>query len=159
MKRRFCADKTLPVNDGLDIINRLRKAWPSRGKDVVHRDIKPSNIMITEDEDHAIAKVTDFGIARMSSSSVKTMTGIVLGSPRYMSPDKCWARKWGRRRTSFSLGVVLFETLTGSAPFDSPSINSIMYQTVRALPAGLDIECRTAAGARPHRRQGNGQVA
>lgn len=131
LKALLRGQKALPVNDGLDIIQQVAEGLAfAHGKDVVHRDIKPSNIMITEDEDHAIAKVTDFGIARMSSSSVKTMTGIVLGSPRYMSPEQVLGKKVGPPSDIFSLGVVLFETLTGSAPFDSPSINSIMYQTV-----------------------------
>jgi serine/threonine-protein kinase len=131
LKALLRGQKALPLNDGLDIIQQVAEGLAfAHGKDVVHRDIKPSNIMITEDEDHAIAKVTDFGIARMSSSSVKTMTGIVLGSPRYMSPEQVLGKKVGPASDIFSLGVVLFETLTGSAPFDSPSINSIMYQTV-----------------------------
>ncbi len=131
LKTLLRGQKALPVNDGLDIIQQVAEGLAfAHGKDIVHRDIKPSNIMITEDEDHAIAKITDFGIARMSSSSVKTMTGIVLGSPRYMSPEQVLGKKVGPASDIFSLGVVMFETLTGSAPFDSPSINSIMYQTV-----------------------------
>ncbi len=131
LKTLLRGQKALPLNDGLDIIQQVAEGLAfAHARDIVHRDIKPSNIMITEDEDHAIAKITDFGIARMSASSVKTMTGVVLGSPRYMSPEQVLGKKVGPASDIFSLGVVLFETITGSAPFDSPSINSIMYQTV-----------------------------
>ncbi|HEX4858156.1 MAG TPA: serine/threonine-protein kinase [Usitatibacteraceae bacterium] len=131
LKALMRGQKPLPMLDALDIVQQVAEALAfAHSKDVVHRDVKPSNIMITGDDERLIAKVTDFGIARMSSSAVKTMTGIVLGSPRYMSPEQVLGKKVGPPTDIFSLGVVLFEALTGAAPFDSPSINSIMYQTV-----------------------------
>ncbi|HEX9392528.1 MAG TPA: serine/threonine-protein kinase [Usitatibacteraceae bacterium] len=99
--------------------------------DIIHRDVKPSNIMIVRG---GFAKITDFGIARMSASAVKTMTGLILGSPRYMSPEQVIGRALDHRTDIFSLGVVLYETLTGTPPFDGDNVNAIMYATVNHPP-------------------------
>src|SRR5258705_9602649 len=102
---------------------------------IVHRDIKPSNIMIIDLPNGVFAKITDFGIARMPGSAVKTMTGIVLGSPRYMSPEQVVGKAIDHRSDIFSLGVVTYETLTGKAPFDGDNLTAIMYATANAHPA------------------------
>jgi eukaryotic-like serine/threonine-protein kinase len=99
--------------------------------DVIHRDVKPSNIMVVGE---GLAKITDFGIARTSASAVKTMTGMILGSPRYMSPEQVIGKKLDYRTDIFSLGVVLYEALTGHAPFDGDNVNAIMYATVNTEP-------------------------
>ena len=99
--------------------------------DIVHRDVKPSNIMVVRG---GFAKITDFGIARMPSSAVKTMTGLILGSPRYMSPEQVIGRTLDHRTDIFSLGVVLYEALTGTPPFDGDNVNAIMYATVNTQP-------------------------
>ena len=99
--------------------------------DVIHRDVKPSNIMIVRGE---LAKIMDFGIARMTASAVKTMTGLILGSPRYMSPEQVVGRTLDHRTDIFSLGVVLYETLTSVPPFDGDNVNAIMYSTVNTAP-------------------------
>lgn len=103
-------------------------------RDVVHRDIKPSNIMVIKVTNGVLAKITDFGIARMPASAVKTMTGMILGSPRYMSPEQVIGKTIDYRSDIFSLGVVLYETLTGIAPFDGDNVNAIMYATVNSNP-------------------------
>ena len=103
-------------------------------RDIVHRDIKPSNIMVVRVPDGVLAKITDFGIARMPASAVKTMTGMILGSPRYMSPEQVIGKTIDHRSDIFSLGVVLYETLTGIAPFDGDNVNAIMYATVNTDP-------------------------
>jgi serine/threonine-protein kinase len=97
----------------------------------VHRDVKPSNIMVLKG---GIAKITDFGIARLPNSAVKTMTGLILGSPRYMSPEQVIGKAIDARSDIFSLGVVLYEALTGIAPFDGDNVNAIMYATVNTTP-------------------------
>jgi serine/threonine-protein kinase len=81
-----------------------------------------------------IAKITDFGIARLPNSAVKTMTGLILGSPRYMSPEQVIGKTIDARSDIFSLGVVLYEALTGVAPFDGDNVNAIMYSTVNTTP-------------------------
>ena len=103
-------------------------------REVIHRDIKPSNIMVVNVPNGVLAKLTDFGIARMPASAVKTMTGMILGSPRYMSPEQVIGKTIDHRSDIFSLGVVLYETLTGIAPFDGDNVNAIMYATVNTNP-------------------------
>lgn len=98
---------------------------------VVHRDIKPSNIMLVRD---GHVKITDFGIARMSTSAVRTQTGMVLGSPKYMSPEQVLGKTIDARSDIFSLGVTLYEMLTGMAPFRGDNVNVIMYQTLNVTP-------------------------
>jgi len=93
--------------------------------------VKPSNIMVMKG---GIAKITDFGIARLPNSAVKTMTGLILGSPRYMSPEQVIGKAIDARSDIFSLGVVLYEALTGHAPFDGDNVNAIMYATVNTTP-------------------------
>src|SRR6476619_7518225 len=116
----------------VDIIAQVADGlWFAHQQDIVHRDVKPSNIMVRKG---GIAKITDFGIARLPNSAVKTMTGLILGSPRYMSPEQVIGKTIDARSDIFSLGVVLYEALTGVAPFDGDNVNAIMYATVNTTP-------------------------
>ena len=90
---------------------------------VVHRDIKPANIMITKER---LVKVMDFGIAKMASSN-KTQTDVVLGTPTYMSPEQIAGKKVDGRSDVFSLGVVLFELLTGQPPFSADNLSALLF--------------------------------
>jgi len=98
---------------------------------VVHRDIKPANIMLVHG---GMAKITDFGIAQMPTGS-KTLAGTVLGSPKYMAPEQVLGTEVDGRADLFSLGVVLYEMLTGESPFNGDNINSTMYRIVNETPA------------------------
>jgi serine/threonine-protein kinase len=99
--------------------------------DVIHRDVKPANIMITHG---GLAKITDFGIARMRAARVVTQTGVVLGSPKYMSPEQVLGKRADARSDIFSLGAVLYEMLTGKAPFVGADVNAMMFQTLNLVP-------------------------
>lgn len=116
------------VSIGAQLLHSLAEA---HGFDIVHRDIKPTNIMVTAD---GLVKITDFGIARIRSSELKTMTGIVLGSPRYMSPEQVTGAPLDQRTDVFSLGVVLYELLTGRPPFQADSVQGIMFQALNSQP-------------------------
>ena len=94
-------------------------------QNVVHRDIKPANIMYNE-QDNTI-KVTDFGIARITASS-NTKTGVVLGTPSYMSPEQLAGERVDGRSDLFSMGVMMFELLTKKQPFSGDSMAALMYQ-------------------------------
>jgi serine/threonine-protein kinase len=124
--------KPLPVAQALDIATQVADGLAyAHEHDVVHRDIKPANIMIVRG---GRAKITDFGIARMRTSQVKTQTGMVLGSPKYMSPEQVMGLRADGRSDIFSLGVVLYEMLTGAAPFKGDSITALMFQVLNGIP-------------------------
>ncbi len=122
----------LPVDQVLDLVAQVARGLAyAHENGVVHRDVKPANIMVVRD-DHV--KITDFGIARMATSAVRTQTGMVLGSPKYMSPEQVMGKKIDQRSDVFSLGVMLYEMLAGQAPFAGENINAIMYQTLNTVP-------------------------
>jgi serine/threonine-protein kinase len=122
----------LPVTLALDIAIQVADGLAyAHERQVVHRDIKPANIMIVRD---GLVKITDFGIARMRTNEVKTMTGMILGSPKYMSPEQVTGKRADHRVDLFSLGVVLYEMLTGETPFVADSIHGIMYQIMQFAP-------------------------
>ena len=125
--------RLLPVDQVLDIVAQVAQGLAyAHEHDIVHRDVKPSNIMVVRD---GHVKITDFGIARMASSAVRTQTGMVLGSPKYMSPEQVMGKAIDQRSDIFSLGVMLYEMLTGQAPFVGENINAIMYQTMNVVPS------------------------
>jgi serine/threonine protein kinase len=98
---------------------------------VVHRDIKPSNIMLLP---HDQVKIMDFGIARMRASDHKTSTGLVLGTPKYMSPEQVSGSPVDHRSDIFSLGVVLYEMLTHSKLFSGEGTQQIFHNVVNFQP-------------------------
>ena len=119
-------DKLLPVNQVIEIVIKVADALKyAHEQHVVHRDIKPSNIMV--ELETGLVKVTDFGIARIADSS-KTKTGIVLGTPSYMSPEQILGKKIDGRSDLFSLGITLYSLLTGTLPFSGDSMASLMYK-------------------------------
>jgi serine/threonine protein kinase len=114
----------LPVTDILQTLATVADALDyAHQQGVVHRDIKPANIMITKD---GLVKVMDFGIAKMGSNS-KTQTDVVLGTPTYMSPEQIAGKKVDGRSDVFSLGVVLFELLTGQPPFTADNLPALLF--------------------------------
>ncbi len=96
----------------------------AHGRGVVHRDVKPGNIMVLED---GRVKLMDFGIARLAEPTVKTQTGMLLGSPQYMSPEQILGREVDARSDIFSLGLVLYECLTGAKPFAGEDIGQLTF--------------------------------
>ena len=116
------------LNIGAQVADALDYAHE---RQVVHRDIKPANVMVLKD---GLIKITDFGIARMRNNEIKTMTGMILGSPKYMSPEQVAGKRADPRSDLFSLGVVIYEMLTGTSPFVADNIHGVMYQTLNFNP-------------------------
>jgi serine/threonine-protein kinase len=124
--------KAPPLNEIISIVSGVARGLAyAQDHGVVHRDIKPANIMILGD---GRVKIMDFGIARMRASEVRTQTGMVLGSPRYMSPEQSLGKPVDTRSDIFSLGVVLYELLTGRPPFNGTDASAIRHQTLNHQP-------------------------
>ena len=120
------ADNLLPLPKLMSIFARVADALDYAHKqNVVHRDIKPANIMYDAETD--TPKVTDFGIARITDSS-KTKTGMVLGTPSFMSPEQLAGRKIEGASDLFSLGVSLYQMACGKLPFEGDSMAQLMYR-------------------------------
>ncbi len=118
-------DKLLPVKTVLQLITLAAEAISyAHAEKVVHRDIKPANIMLIPKS--STIKITDFGIARITDSS-KTKTGMVLGTPSYMSPEQLVGKHIDGRSDIFSLGIMLFQLLSGRLPFKGDSMASLMF--------------------------------
>ena len=97
---------------------------------IVHRDIKPANIMLLDDFH---VKVMDFGIARLESTSL-TKSNVAMGTPHYISPEQLEGKSADKRSDIFSLGVVIYELLTGQKPFQGENISSLMYRILNHEP-------------------------
>ncbi|MFC4160913.1 CHASE2 domain-containing serine/threonine-protein kinase [Chitinimonas lacunae] len=140
------AGQLLPVKEVAQIVAQVAEALDyAHRQQVVHRDIKPANIMY--ELDTKTVKVTDFGIARITDSS-KTKTGMVLGTPSYMSPEQLSGKKIDGRSDLFSLGVTLYQMTVGALPFQGDSMAELMFRIANdpyrnprdlnpTLPAGL----------------------
>jgi hypothetical protein len=131
LKGRHLSDHATPNNlleprKVLEVIGRTAEALGFAHKQqVVHRDIKPANLMYDASTD--ILKITDFGIARLTGAG-STRTGIVLGTPSFMSPEQLEGRNVTGHSDLFSLGVSLFQLLTGQLPFTADSMTGLMQQ-------------------------------
>ena len=130
-------DHLLPVPVVLSIVARVAEALAYAHKqNVVHRDIKPANIMYEVQSD--TVKVTDFGIARITDSS-KTKTGLVLGTPSFMSPEQLAGKKVDGRSDLYSLGVMLFQMLAGVLPFRGDSMSELMFKIANEAAPDIRI--------------------
>ena len=155
---------SLAPSEAVEIAARVAEALAAaHERGVIHRDVKPGNIMVLAD---GRVKVMDFGIARLRDPDVKTATGMLLGSPRYMSPEQVSGEPFDHRADIFSLGVVLYEMLTGVTPFSGDDITQLMHQVVnaaavppshvnRALPPVLDYILARALKKKPSERYGS----
>src|ERR1039458_5904785 len=101
-------------------------------KGIVHRDIKPANIMIARD---GTAKIADFGIAKITASDQLTMTGNIVGTPHYMSPEQVQGQTVDGRSDQFSLAVIAFEFLPGDKPHTGEHLTTVVYKIVAEEPA------------------------
>ena len=123
------------VQIGIELLRALDYA---HRKGIIHRDVKPGNIMLSG-ERHTV-KVADFGICRIDDSDAtqQTQVGNVLGTPHYMSPEQVLGQKVDARSDLFSAGVVLYQLLTGTLPFEGDTLISVAYKITKAEPSPID---------------------
>lgn len=155
LKDRILERGALPPRTAAAVACQIAEALQAaHAKGVVHRDIKPHNVLVTGAGD---VKVGDFGIARAASSSTMTKTGSILGTAHYISPEQAMGEPVGPRSDLYSLGIVLYEMLTGALPYDAETPIGIAMKHVNgylspprslnpAVPGGLNaITCRLLA--------------
>ncbi len=134
LEKRLASGRALPPQEvarlGMQIAAGLSAAH-SRG--MVHRDIKPANILIEAETDRV--KLTDFGLARATDDIKLTKTGMVTGTPLYMSPEQAMGGDADESSDLFSLGAVMYEMATGSSPFQAPTAVGVMKRIMDEMPA------------------------
>ncbi|MCA9133677.1 MAG: serine/threonine protein kinase, partial [Planctomycetales bacterium] len=134
LEKRLADSAPLPAQDvarlGMQIAAGLSAAH-ARG--LVHRDIKPANVLLEQGSDRV--KLTDFGVARAADDVKLTKTGMVTGTPLYMSPEQAMSSTTDEKSDLFSFGAVLYEMATGLSPFQSPSLVGVMKRVIDETPA------------------------
>jgi serine/threonine protein kinase len=124
---------SLPLDLALDTAIQMADALAfAHEHGIVHRDIKPGNVIVLEDR--GVIKLTDFGIAHINAAQSETGVGLLVGSPRYMAPEQITGKPLDGRTDVFSAGVVLYEMLTGQAPFTAPDLHMLLYRIVNETP-------------------------
>jgi serine/threonine protein kinase/tetratricopeptide (TPR) repeat protein len=137
----FCDKNRLPVRDRLGLfVDVCQAVQHAHQKGVIHRDLKPTNVLVTLHDDRAVAKVIDFGVAKamgqqLTDKTVFTNFAQMIGTPLYMSPEQ--AQMSGldvdTRSDVYSLGVLLYELLTGTTPFDKERLHTVGYDELRRI--------------------------
>jgi len=124
--------KFIPQEIALGIVLEIGKGLGyAHQKGIVHRDIKPANILIGYD---GIVKIADFGLAQAQDLTTITVTGAIVGTPAYMSPEQAAGKKVDNRSDIFSLGVVFYEMLTGVKPFKGENYSSVIHEILTINP-------------------------
>jgi serine/threonine-protein kinase len=132
LRNELDAKGILPVARAIEIaMDVLRGLEHAHSKGVIHRDIKPDNVQILA---NGSIKITDFGIARLTFQPNLTMDGQVFGTPSYMSPEQVVGKEIDARSDLFSLGVMLYEMISGQKPFPGDSVVSITYAIMNKEP-------------------------
>jgi serine/threonine protein kinase len=134
----------LPFNDVINIAIQVAEGLQeAHRKGIVHRDLKPANIMITE---QGVAKIVDFGLAKLKGLTRLTKSGTTLGTVAYMSPEQAQSKEVDQRSDIWSLGVILYEMLTGKLPFPGEYDQAVLYAVINEEPERLT---KTQPGATP----------
>ncbi|MES2305160.1 MAG: serine/threonine-protein kinase [Gemmatimonadota bacterium] len=135
LAERITRDGPLPAADAAQIAREVAQALASaHAHGVVHRDIKPENILL-DGQGHAI--VTDFGISLVTGRASERTTGMVIGTPQYLSPEQALGEEVDGRADIYSLGVVLYEMLVGRLPFESPTTAGMLAKQILETPPPL----------------------
>ncbi len=142
----------MPEDRALNIAGQIAEGLAAAHKEgIVHRDLKPENIMLVERDDGSVlVKVLDFGIAKVpasagSSGAPLTLMGTVFGTPAYMSPEQAAGQTVDHRADIYSLGILMFDMLTGDTPFNSEDLSAVLMKQITEVPPELtDVSEGTA---------------
>lgn len=135
LRHEIAHRQALDVADIIDICAAVAEALAvAHDNGVIHRDVKPANIMIPND---GPIKVADFGIAHVADSNL-TQDGALIGTPHYMSPEQFMGQKLDGRSDLFSLGIILYELLTGEKPFAGEALSTVMHHVIKTVPVTPD---------------------
>jgi serine/threonine protein kinase len=122
----------MPVSQAINITIQIAQGLSkAHEKGIIHRDIKPANIMITTDD---VVKILDFGLAKLSGHTTLTRSGTMLGNATYMSPEQASGDKVDQRSDIWSLGILLYEMLSGSPPFQGENEQALIYAILNKNP-------------------------
>ena len=141
LKEKVKKQRKIPSEEAFHFLSQIADAlFYAHGKGIIHRDVKPDNILFRKD---GTPVVLDFGIAKAMDSKTKlTKTGISIGTPQYMSPEQCNAQKLDGRSDIYSLGVVMYEMLTGKVPYMAKDTLGVVMKHIRdpvpELPGDLN---------------------
>ena len=142
--RRRIERGPLSIDEATDIAQQIAKGLlKSHRRGIVHRDIKPANLVITSD---GVVKILDFGLAKLAGAAAITRTGSSVGTPAYMSPEQARGEDVDHRTDLWSLGVVLYEMVTGKRPFRGEHEQAVLYSILNEKPKPL-TEARADAPA------------
>jgi serine/threonine-protein kinase len=151
----------MPIDEALDIAVQVAKGLiRAHSEGIVHRDIKPGNVIVTREGQ---AKVVDFGLAKLATQTQLTKSGVIMGTVRYMSPEQATGGEVDHRTDIWSLGVMLYEMLSGTLPFRGEVDQAIMYsilnedpqpvtETRKDIPAALEDIIEKALAKDPQKR-------
>jgi tRNA A-37 threonylcarbamoyl transferase component Bud32 len=133
---RLDREKLLPIDDAARIFSEVASALAHAHKrGVVHRDIKPQNVLLDAESGRAL--VTDFGIARTAEGGSLTATGMVIGTPAYLSPEQVTGEPSDHRADIYALGVMMYEMLSGQPPFTGPTPTAVLMKRLAGPPESL----------------------
>jgi serine/threonine protein kinase/tetratricopeptide (TPR) repeat protein len=170
----YCDRNNLPIADRLQLFEQVCSAVQhAHSKGIIHRDLKPSNVLVSTEGDVPFAKVIDFGIAKATSARLTDRTLLtvqhqMIGTPLYMSPEQAEGNTdIDTRSDIYSLGVILYELLTGTTPFESSSINAVPIAEIQRIIREVDPprpsirlsqQTETLAAIASHRHSDSGKL-
>lgn len=139
---RLCEQRPLSPEEAVPYLLGILSALSlCHAKGIVHRDIKPDNIMLCPEGEKKVAKLLDFGIAHLKEAPQVTRPGQMVGTPAYMSPEQICAKGVGPASDLYSLGVILYELLTGRPPFEGSNPLELCRKHLKAPPPSLEEAC------------------